>query len=85
MLVLVIAKYCPPLLSPVNGAKSSDLRSIDTEVTFNCSAGYSLGGSKARLCQAGGNWNGFNTTCTGKSLLALSVVPLSTSGISFKR
>ena len=63
---------CPRLDGPVNGVATRPSRSVYQSVTnFSCNSGYTLSGSSSRTCQSDGNWDGANTTCTGKNFLRL--------------
>ena len=36
---------------------------VNTEATASCNSGYTQSGSRARTCQADGEWNGNAATC----------------------
>ncbi|KAL9989269.1 hypothetical protein ACROYT_G003802 [Oculina patagonica] len=55
---------CRFLGAPLNGSSSGDLTVFPNTKRFTCDAGFVLGGSPERTCQAHGTWSGINTTCT---------------------
>ena len=50
---------------PTTNVTGEDLYPVGTTATFTCNHGYSLSSSLSRTCQASGNWNGQNPTCSG--------------------
>lgn len=56
---------CGFLGVPLNGSSFGDLIVFPNTKRFTCDAGFLLGGSSERTCQANGTWSGINATCTG--------------------
>lgn len=64
--ILFAAVDCGPLSAPMNGSSSGDLTVFPNSVLFNCDAGFIIGGSTKRKCQANGTWSGSQTVCNGR-------------------
>ncbi|XP_064615919.1 sushi, von Willebrand factor type A, EGF and pentraxin domain-containing protein 1-like [Liolophura sinensis] len=54
---------CPDLPWPEKGRRVGSGRQVGDIVSFECSAGYSVHGSKERTCQTNKEWSGEITTC----------------------
>ncbi|XP_064616733.1 sushi, von Willebrand factor type A, EGF and pentraxin domain-containing protein 1-like [Liolophura sinensis] len=54
---------CPDLPWPEKGRRVGSGRQVGDIVSFECNAGYSVHGSKARTCQTNKEWSGEITTC----------------------
>ena len=64
---------CPEPAKPSFGLVSPGGKTYGMRRTFNCRTGYSLRGSKSRICQGDGKWSGSKTTCTSKDPLRTDV------------
>lgn len=54
---------CPALMSPVGGTVSAPVLTFGSTATYSCTAGFTLAGSRTRLCQANSQWAGSQPTC----------------------
>ena len=60
---------CTRLFSPSNGTISLTGLGVGHIARYTCSTGYTLEGSSARTCLAGGYWSGQQSNCWGKKTL----------------
>lgn len=65
-LYFLLAVDCGPLSDPINGSSYGDFTVFPNSVLFKCDAGFNLGGSSARMCQANGTWSGLAAACVGR-------------------
>ena len=74
MIVSIIQHFvtatCRTLITPLYGSKSTEVTTVNTEVTFSCNTGYTVIGNKVLTClttDTTEQWNGAEPTCSGKS------------------
>ena len=60
---------CEQIVSPHNGRMNCSGLVTGSECSFTCNPGYSLSGSRTRLCQASSRWSGERTSCDGNNPL----------------
>ena len=65
-LVFYVEIICPEPRQPVNGEVEYTKRSVGYPVLYDCLPGYTLRGSRKRLCEMNGYWSGMKPTCQGK-------------------
>ena len=58
-------RKCSALQAPKSGSISQGFGEYGTTVTFSCSSGYRIKGSKERVCQGNGQWSGVEPACEG--------------------
>ena len=80
----VAARNCGHLATPLNGIINSYVFNYGSTVEYICDKGYTLVGSKQRVCQANQTWNGTSPHCTSRlsSFILTSLVTSSSSSSS---
>ncbi|XP_064616221.1 sushi, von Willebrand factor type A, EGF and pentraxin domain-containing protein 1-like [Liolophura sinensis] len=58
-----VLSQCSEVPTPENGRRIGYRRQVGDTVSFQCNQGYTLHGSKERVCQANQEWNGETTSC----------------------
>lgn len=64
---------CLVLQDPPNGRVSLSGTSMGSEASYSCDSGFTLVGSRVRVCQAEGEWSSEEPFCQGKGLPILSL------------
>ena len=58
---------CRTLTTPLYGSKSTTATTVNTEVTFSCTTGYTLIGNTVLTCLTTRQWDATEPTCNGES------------------
>lgn len=62
---------CNRLDPPADGTVDASVTTYEAVATYSCNTGYELtGGSQTRTCQADGNWDGEQATCTSEIIMS---------------
>ena len=67
-----VVKYCPILMTPVNGTKNSNSRVCGSTVDFSCDECYELEGNSTVSCLPNQTWSGEEPTCTCQFIFLLN-------------
>ena len=60
-----LAVDCGRLSAPLNGSLQGSATTFPNMLEFSCDAGFILGGSAVRKCQANATWSGNAAICRG--------------------
>ena len=71
LIFISVTVDCGTIDAPMNGSLSSNQTVYPNSMHFACDPGFILSGSKLRICQANGTWDGMKTVCSGKINLCL--------------
>ena len=71
VMIFVLGLPCEHITAPLHGQMNCSDSVTNSTCFVSCSPGYSLSGSKTRICLPSSRWSGVRSSCEGKTKLLI--------------